>query len=157
MSCDLSAAIRYWSAVNLSSMLGIILGVACVRQATRPSSDCLQYEPQVVVLRGDLREVFKYGPPNYGENPESDSKMWVPMLELTEPVSVCGDTSSEVNKDSISGIRDLQLIFPVLPPSYGRLLKHPVIVSGTLEQATFGPMFTPVVLTVRTLEADSKR
>src|ERR1043166_6801310 len=33
----------------------------------------LHYEPEVVTLHGRVTETTEYGPPNYGENPETDS------------------------------------------------------------------------------------
>jgi hypothetical protein len=157
MSGELSPINWCWRAFSIVPTLVIGLELACSSQTPRPSSPCLHYEPEVIELRGELREIFKYGPPNYGENPDSDRQMWIPMLELRYAVTICGDSSSEINKDSISGIREIQLLFPEPQLPYRTLNRHSVKVTGTLEQATFGPMFTAVVLTVRTLESDTKR
>jgi hypothetical protein len=58
---------------------------------TRLPNDQLRYEPAVVKLSGILVMDAYYGPPNYGEEPETDpiEQNWT--LKLDQPVDVLAD------------------------------------------------------------------
>src|SRR5260370_42645824 len=47
--------------------------------------------PTVVQLRGRLVVERRYGPPRFGEKPETDARMRVPILVLFNPGSVKGN------------------------------------------------------------------
>jgi len=95
--------------------------------------------------------VPKFGPPNYGENPESDQKLEIPMLELSSGIDVCGDSASEINHDAFSGLKEIQVLFPP-GTTFARFSDRVVTVTGTLSQAVMSHHFTPVVMVVKTIE-----
>jgi hypothetical protein len=47
---------------------------------TAQEKDWLSYQPKVVELKGTLSVKTYYGPPNYGENPDTDAKEALPIL-----------------------------------------------------------------------------
>ena len=107
----------------------------------------MPYAPNEVELRGRLRATEQYGPPNYGENPESDQRLRVLVLTLDKPIDTCADSSSEINNEAVTGVGTVQiLVVPGLnlEPLIGQL----VTLRGVLSRAVLARHFTPVVFTV---------
>ena len=71
------------------AVLSFCLAAVCSMAETK----ALHYPPGGVTLRGKLVSKTFYGPPNYGENPESDTKKSQYILILDSPVEVIGDKS----------------------------------------------------------------
>ena len=115
----------------------------------------LSYEPEAVELRGRLILQWKYGPPNYGEDPKTDSKGRVPILVLTAPVNVRGKPGDEINNESVRGIRRIQLVSD--PARYRHLIGKDVVVTGTLFHAHTGHHYTDVLITVSSIEVSSRK
>lgn len=70
------------------------------------------FEPEVVMLRGELRREERWGPPNYGETPDQDAKMAVWLLRLPEPITAgTPATVSEVNTKPVLDVTEVQLHF----------------------------------------------
>jgi hypothetical protein len=124
---------------------------ACSFASGQKGQPCLAYEPSPVELTGTLRIVPKFGPPNYGENPESDQKLMIPILELSRRVDICGDSTSEINRDAFNGLREIQVLFPP-GTEYNGFRDRAVVVAGTLSQAVMSHHFTPVVMVVKTIQ-----
>lgn len=113
------------------------------------SQEWLSYEPAVVQLEGVLTLVQKYGPSNYGENPETDEKVQVLILVLKNPADVRADPDSDLNTDSFEGVKEVQLvIFPKRKIAYKHLIGKNILARGTLYQRHTGHHYTDVVLTV---------
>ena len=91
----------------------------------------MSYEPANVILRGHVRGSFGYGPPGFGENPNTDSKERFLMLALPSPVCVSGGAPGSTDED-VSGVSELQLVFvyPAVAPD--NLNDADVEVSGQL-------------------------
>jgi hypothetical protein len=51
-------------------------------------TDWVEYEPAVVELEGRLINTMFFGPPNFGEDPETDSKEMTRILSLDKPINV---------------------------------------------------------------------
>lgn len=112
----------------------------------------LSYEPALVQLQGTLKLVSKYGPPNFGENPETDEKVQVPILEVREPVSVRADPSSNLNDESADGVTEVQLVFSLNGTlAYSDLVNQNVTVTGTLYHAHTAHHYTTVLMTVEAI------
>jgi hypothetical protein len=115
-------------------------------------NDWLHYEPEVVTLRGRLTTIMKYGPPNYGENPESDSVEYPIILMLPRPVRVQGDRGSELNSETFTNITQVQLVIDDrVVPGYSRYFERDVVVTGTLFRSHTAHHHTDVLMTVETL------
>ena len=97
------------------SVVMLALGVVCSSHsiaqtpATR-SPACLHYDPHVVRITGILITEPHYGPPNFGETPDQDKKVDVPMLQLAEAVDVCGDPTSAADQDTVRNVRKVQVV-----------------------------------------------
>lgn len=110
----------------------------------------LSYEPSIVRLDGTVEAKERFGPPGYGEKPETDHKVVVPILRLTQPVAVQGDPKSELNSATEEDVTEIQLI---LPPRYDPivLVGQRVAVTGSLFHAHTGHHATRVLMNVRTI------
>jgi len=139
---------------RLPILIFILLAVSHL-DAVAQERRWLSYEPETVELRGRLILQWKYGPPNYGEEPKTDSKGRVPMLVLTAPVNVRGTPGDAINGESVRGIRRIQLVSD--PATYRHLAGKDVVVKGTLFHAHTGHHYTDVLITVSSLEVATKR
>jgi tRNA nucleotidyltransferase (CCA-adding enzyme) len=107
----------------------------------------LPYAPTTVELRGTMLKVVKYGPPGYGENPKSDAKYQIPMLLLVEPARVKGNSTSPVNKEDLTNVSFVQLIFLNTPANeYWRYVDLEIIATGTLFRAETGHHYTDLLM-----------
>lgn len=73
------------------------------------SEGWLRYEPVVEEASGTLRVSSWFGPPTFGEQPDIDERLRVPLLILDHVLSVCADSTSDVNSESVIGLDTLQL------------------------------------------------
>lgn len=113
------------------------------------AKDCRSYEPAVVELKGNLSIKTFFGPPNFGENPSTDSKENSWILSLTSPMNVCAKIDGDpTSGPSVENVRELQL---VLPKSRKELIGKDVIVVGTLFHAHTGHHHTDVLMTVQSI------
>ena len=108
--------------------------------------DWLDYWPAVVELEGKLGIKTFFGPPNFGENPETDSKERSWILSLNKPIKVRGITDPDpVLSIPTENVQNLQL---VLPKPYEEWLGKKVVVRGTLFHAHTGHHHTDVLMDV---------
>lgn len=115
-----------------------------------PSVDAgepLQYEPAVVQLSGVLVVEVHYGPPNYGENPESDMVERAMILLLDMPQIVQGDLDADFNGETEYDVARVHL---AASPEIGlsKLVWQRVRVEGTLFHAFTGHHRTDVLMSV---------
>jgi hypothetical protein len=127
-------------------------GFSCGASGPSDEERWVSYEPVVVELSGRLTVSMKFGPPNYGEDPETDQRLKIPVLLLSEPVNVRGEPDAQVNIESVRGVKEVQLIF-LRGRNYDGLVNSRVVARGTLSHAVSGHHFTEVVMTVEDLEA----
>ena len=140
---------------RLVKSLQVALCVAATMAGITPraayaGSSCLSYEPAVVTIKGKLTAKVFYGPPNYGEEPATDSRETAYLLKLTTSICVSGDPSSDVNSESEQGVRVVQLGpgGTVTWKALSHLVGRNVEVSGTLFHAVTGHHRTEVVMNV---------
>src|SRR5260221_12969029 len=122
-------------------------------QAIRPeaqNNEWLTYEPTVVELKGRLVVKTYFGPPNYGENPKTDSKEELPVLALSKPVNVRGnpDPDAGYERISVEHIREMELVLAI---PHERLIGKEVLVKGTLFHAFTGHHHTDVLMDVQSI------
>jgi len=136
-----------------SNEIAVVLAVTCIlfflSEAVPQQQEWLSYYPAVSRLQGKLIKVTKYGKPTYGENPEKDEKVVVPILILQTPVRVKARTTSSVNNESLTNVSFIQLIFPAEVGDYSKHLDTDIVVAGTLVRGHKGDHFTDVVMTVK--------
>ena len=117
----------------------------------------LSYGPAVVALEGRLTEEWKYGAPSYGENPKTDAKVRVPVLILSEPVSVRGNPDYFPFNVEVRRVRRIQLILFNIKTPDEQLIGRRVLVNGTLFHAHTGHHYTKVVMDVSSLKLKKSR
>jgi uncharacterized protein DUF4431 len=137
--------------------IAVALILFLVPDARAQPQDWLSYYPSVSRLQGRLTKIFKYGKPTYGENPEKDEKVEVPVLILQTPVRVRARTSSSVNNESLTNVSFVQLIFPPeVGANYAKYLDKDIVVAGTLVRGHTGDHFTDLVMTVKAVNPTGK-
>ena len=146
--------------MNSSKGFAISTAIACVllfsSEGATQEKDWLSYYPAVARLQGKLVKVSKYGKPTYGENPETDEKVEIPVLILQMPVRVKARPTSSVNNESLTNISFIQLIFPPAVDAYPKHLDKEIVVAGTLVRGHKGEHFTEVVMTVKAVNPTGK-
>jgi hypothetical protein len=139
----------------LSFAVGTVMcfGYSCVAQSTAPYT-CLSYEPAVVKVGGTLTRKTFPGPPNYDSIGKGDRAETYWFVELHSPACVAEDKSDPDLNPSQDRIIEVQLILdPTAYKTDKGLMGRDVIVSGTLFGAHTGHHHTPVLLTVKSIEA----
>ena len=134
----------------------VLVLIGCFN-TTAQDKHWLSYEPAIVELEGTVIVVRKYGLPNFGEQPKTDAKWRVPILVLTKPVNVRGNSEDVLNSESVEGLRRIQLSFYNLEISHKRFIGKRVRVKGTLFHAITGHQFTKVVINVDSIEVIKRR
>jgi hypothetical protein len=116
-----------------------------------------EFCPSIIRLSGRLVLEQRFGPPNYGENPDTDAKLMVPYLKLKQPVNVKGDPTSEVNRDSVLGVTEVRLYFPI-EHRHEDDVGREVIIQGCLSRGLSAHDYGRVVMDVKavTRVEDSK-
>ncbi len=112
----------------------------------------LPYEPAIIELQGRVIVQWRYGPPNYGENPKTDARVRVPILVLSKPVNARGNPQDELNSESVEGTRRIQLDFFNVKTPYTQFTGKRVIVTGTLRHAITGHDYTKVVMNLQSIK-----
>jgi hypothetical protein len=119
-------------------------------------AECMNYEPDTVVLTGKIiRKTFP-GPPNYesiknGDEPET---YWI--LISSEPFCVNAKTEDSLYS-SESGIKQVQLVFMGNEyQKYKSLVGKNIIVSGQLFPMQTGHHHTKVLITVKEILRNHK-
>jgi hypothetical protein len=70
-----------------------------------------RFSPTVSTLTGTLNVEMFYGPPNFGDNPESDAKEYCFILKLNKAISVINEQENEGFDVSTMGVKKIQLAF----------------------------------------------
>ena len=145
--------------IILSKEIALAIAVSCVllflSEAAPQQQEWLFY-PVVTRLQGKLTKVTKYGKPTYGENPEKDEKVEVPILILQTPIRAKAQTTSSVNNETLTNVSFVQLIFPAEVGDYSKHLNMVIVVDGTLERGHKGDHFTDVVMIVKVVNPTAK-
>ena len=104
---------------------------------------CLKYEPAAVTLKGIIQTRVDFGPPNYGENPDTDSREEHLYLQLDKAVCVDADA----NYDTASDVKLMEMVYFVKLPFRPEWMGKHVSVTGTLFGAETAHHHTPVLVT----------
>lgn len=122
--------------------------VACGASSERN----LHYEPDIVEVVGRIVFEERYGPPNYGETPELDTKELVPVLHLEHSISVEPRPGTSENLARLRGIDRIQIQLNTEAPAVEEFAGACTTVRGSLFEATTGHHSTPVVLHLIAIE-----
>lgn len=133
--------------------LALIVVGSALQAASQPASRrrVLHYEPEKVTLKGRVVSRTFYGPPNYGENPKTDSRESQYILILDSAIDVV--TGSDPTDQAERGVKRVTLVVddfaahPVRP-----LLGRHVLIEGTLFHAHTGHHHTRVLIEVSSIK-----
>ena len=107
----------------------------------------LQYAPAVVRVSGTVVFEEHYGPPGFGENPATDTRVRVPVLHLDRFIRVPAPGRGGINSATADTVNRLGLLgLSIDWPRYGG--KH-VVLEGTLFQRETANQITAVMMQVR--------
>jgi uncharacterized protein DUF4431 len=125
--------------------VGLASSPNSVAQTPAPSSSgCLHYEPHVVRLVGRLITEPHYGPPNFGETPDEDEKLDIPVLQLAHAVDVCGESASEIDQDTVRNVENVQIVASRI--KLKAFAGQDVTVTGRLYEALAANHYTKVLI-----------
>lgn len=119
---------------------------------TRDEKKFIDYGPKIVSLGGYLTQEKRYGPPNYGENPDRDEKLTMAVLHLQRAIHMCG-RPHDFDREALRNIRDIQL--QISDVKLWRIRDKLVRVTGTLYRGFSGHHFTDVLMSVQTMKLES--
>jgi hypothetical protein len=107
---------------------------------------CLHYEGSPVTLNGKVKLKDFYGPPNYGENPETDSRETQAILILLEPICVVG------NEGDLGVEEQNQSEITLVPQNNENLRDYAgkqIMVEGTLFHAHTAHHHTKILISIK--------
>lgn len=112
-------------------------------------------EPAVVVLKGEIKKEMFYGPPNFGEDPKTDEKIYINVLVLDKPINVKGDSNSldGTNGDNFNNVKELQIDSELKKDFLKKAKGHQVKITGTLSEALVGSHdYKDVLISINEIE-----
>ncbi len=134
-----------------------LLSHACSATTKKQSSSlikkCLNYEPDVIQLEGELYSKSFPGPPNYQDIKKGDEEEIYWLIKTAKPF--CVNKSSYVEGDELHGLSEVQLVMSSKLDFYKTkrsLLNKKIKVQGTMFPQHTGHHKTEVLLTVESLE-----
>ena len=133
----------------------ILAAMSCLHvyfgtHATQAKRKVLSYEPANVTLTGRLVSKTFHGPPNYGENPKTDSKENQYILILDSAVDVVGDQNEQTTERGVKRVTLVVNDFKAHPVE--TLLGSRVEVQGTLFHSSTGHHHTKILINVTSIK-----
>ncbi len=90
-----------------------------------------------------------FGPPNYGESPETDIRLRIHVLNLKQPiVAGTSDTLSDLNDSVVANVKEVQVVFVDRALLSKIRVGENVVLKGQLYKGIRGPEYYQVVLRV---------
>lgn len=132
---------------SVSAARPVAVDTPSADSATPVDSACLPYEPATVSITGRLERRMFYGPPNYGENPETDEQQT--HFYVVPDTPICTRPGTDLVNDPK---RDVELVQMVLDSAgyanAGPHLDSRVHATGTLFGQYTGHHHAPLLLMV---------
>ena len=128
-------------------------GLAIVMFLVAPSAagQCLNYEPDVVAISGELAREVHPGPPNYASVQAGDRAETIWVVTLSEPICVLGSSEPNSAESNVGSIQ----VFLSAPQfeQYRPLVGSRVRISGTLFHASSGHHYRAVLIHVEDMRS----
>jgi hypothetical protein len=140
--------------LNMRLLLGLSILLALCPLACRAEScaNGVQANGETVELSGFFHSDVIWGPPNFGEEPQTDSQFVAWFIALSEPLVVQGGV--EILGNYYSSVSEIKLSSDftaykdkLLEPLLGKL----VVVTGKLWRGTVEGDVTPIVIAAKTV------
>lgn len=106
------------------------------------------FQSKKITLEGSLKEETRFGPPGYGESPETDSKRKILVLILDRAIDVgTKETFNDVDIEIISNQKIIQVFFfrEEQHAMAKKLLGKKVRIIGSLSTGVTGGHYYPVL------------
>jgi hypothetical protein len=116
--------------------------------AASKRDSCLLPWPSPMKLSGRVRREERFGPPGYGENPRTDERVTIYLLDLRMPVDVCADTTRDAAHPAVRGVGRLQLTGRLDPNELQNDVGRSLTVFGSLNFRAWGSDYTEVLIHV---------
>jgi hypothetical protein len=110
---------------------------------------CLHYSGEPVTLTGKVKLQTFYGPPNYGENPDTDSRETQAILLLTK--SICVESNPSNYEEAEQNQSEITLV-PLNNANMKDYVGEQISVQGRLYHAHTGHHHTPVLIELKHIE-----
>ncbi|WP_352420675.1 DUF4431 domain-containing protein [Proteiniborus sp.] len=134
-------------------MISILSLISCKKEVNDgvmiKNLDKYYFEPSISIIEGKLITRMYYGPPNYGENPDTDTKQYPFILQLDNPIDVIAEEDDTYNSD-VFEVTEIQVV-PIGKEKTELLdnyIGKRVRIQGTLFEAIFGGHHTNVLIQV---------
>lgn len=133
-------------------MLELAGGAAAIATSVRAkvSEPMLTFEPSIVTLKGTLLMTTFFGPPTFGQNPDTDSREDAPVLEFDPMIDIRGTGEGGPNTASVVRVKRVRVI---TSEDLAPLLGQRVTARGSLSTSPDPFLFTPVLFSVVSIEA----
>lgn len=135
------------------AMKRTLLAVAALTFASSAgasSNSVYYYEPASSELIGVVETEKHYGPPNYGENPETDRIETIYVLILASPISVVANDGDVFDAASFDNVSRIQLASHGVKLS--PVVSKTVRLTGELFQGRTGHHYTDVLMMVESAD-----
>lgn len=142
LACDRKVPEKH---VQADSDPGVVREQPAALAAEQAPQKEFQFGPAVSVLEGTLHQVTFFGPPTYGENPETDAQEQGFVLKLRKPIDVQGDAAG--SNAAVQGITEIQLI--TQDPKLAKYKGLKVRVTGPLSAAKTDHDHMPILMHVQ--------
>lgn len=117
------------------------------------AESCLHYGGSPVTLSGKVKLQTFFGPPGYGEKPDSDSRETQAILLLEKPI--CVEANPKDYEEAEQNQREVTLV-PLGKENLKDYEGNQIMVQGTLYHAFNGHHHTPVLIEIKHIENASK-
>lgn len=113
------------------------------------AGSCLHYGGSPITLSGKVKLQTFFGPPGYGENPDSDSRETQAILLLEKPI--CVEANPKDYEEAEQNQRELTLV-PLGKENLKDYEENQIMVQGALYHAFNGHHHTPVLIEIKHIE-----
>jgi len=89
----------------------IVIGATLHVSSAVLAGECLDYEPVLVTIRGNVSLMPAYGPPGFGEDPEHDAREDYLVLTLNQPTCIKASLNPLTENVAEADVKAVQLVF----------------------------------------------
>jgi hypothetical protein len=127
----------------------LLLTVSLLVSIPATAAACLHYGGSPVTLSGEVKLQTFFGPPNYGENPDTDSRETQAILLLEKPI--CVEANPTDYEEAEQNQREITLV-PLGKENLKNYNEKQITVKGRLYHAHTGHHHTPVLIKIMHIE-----
>ncbi len=130
----------------IGQTIAAIMVLSLTSQANGASNPIYHYEPAISKLSGTIETEIHYGPPNYGENLNTDRPEKIYVLSLQSPITVEANKDDVLNARTFENIYKLQIFSGSNEVNLGPLVGRKTRLTGKIFQGVSGHHHTDVLM-----------